>query len=159
MSAPAADIIVRDAVSADLPDIVCLLSQDQMGGEGDSADLPLHSGYIAAFDLIATDPNHRLLVAEQDGAVVGTFQISYSPGLLFHGGWRGTIEAVRVDESLRSRGIGEAMMQWAIEACRERRCYVVQLTSNVARTGAHRFYERLGFAQSHLGFKMMLGDE
>lgn len=153
------DLLIRDAVSADLAEIVRLLSQDQMGGEDDSAELPLHSGYIAAFDLISADPNHRLLVAEQDGAVVGTFQISYTPGLLFHGGWRGIVEAVRVDEALRSHGIGEAMMRWAIEACRERRCHVVQLTSNVARTGAHRFYERLGFVQSHLGFKMMLGEQ
>jgi GNAT superfamily N-acetyltransferase len=148
MSDPVDDIFIRKAISVDLPDIVRLFPKDQMGSEDDSPDLPLHPGYIAAFKLIGADPDHRLLVAEQGGAVVGTSPISYSPDLMFHGGWRGGIEAVRVDESLSNRGIGEVMRRSAIEACRERCRHVVQLTSNNARAGAHRFYERLGFAQA-----------
>ena len=48
------------------------------------------------------------------------------------------------------------MMKWAIERCRERGCGLVQLTSNKKRLDAHRFYRRLGFEQSHEGFKLML---
>lgn len=151
-------LAIRDATAADLPEIVRLLAQDQMGGEDDHPGPPLDPRYTSAFEAIHVDPHQRLLVAEQDGRVVGTFQLSYTPGLLFHGGWRATIEAVRVDESARGQRTGEAMMRWAVDAARGRGCHVVQLTSNNARTAAHRFYDRLGFAQSHLGFKLLLED-
>ena len=152
------DLTIRDATAADLPEVVRLLAQDQMGGEDDSPGPPLHAGYVVAFDAIEADPNQRLVVAEQNGRIVGTFQLSYTPGLLFRGGWRATIEAVRVDEIARGQRIGEAMMRWTIDTCRRRDCRVIQLTSNSARVDAHRFYDRLGFKQSHLGFKMMLED-
>ncbi|MBW4330542.1 GNAT family N-acetyltransferase [Stakelama sp. CBK3Z-3] len=150
------DLVIRDATADDLPAIISLLAQDQMGGEDDSSGPPLDPGYRAAFDAMAANPDNRLLVAQVDGRVVGTFQLTFIPGLLFHGGWRGLIEAVRIDESVRGRGYGEAMMRWAIERSREKGCIVVQLTSNRARTRAHRFYERLGFVASHVGMKLFL---
>ncbi|HVW93422.1 MAG TPA: GNAT family N-acetyltransferase, partial [Devosia sp.] len=112
--------------------------------------------YQAALAAINADPNQELIVAELDGTPVGTFQLSYIPGLMRQGMWRGQIESVHVSPDRRSKGIGGEMMRWAIERCRARGCGLVQLTSNKSRTDAHRFYNRLGFAQTHEGFKLFL---
>lgn len=93
---------------------------------------------------------------ELDGRVVGTLQISYMPGLSHQGAWRGEIESVRIASSARGSGLGRLMIQWAVEQCRQRQCRIVQLTSDMARTDAHRFYEQLGFTASHKGFKLTL---
>ena len=66
------------------------------------------------------------------------------------------IESVRVVAAERGTGLGTQMMQWAIEGARQAGCGQVQLTSNAQRPDAHRFYERLGFAPSHVGFKLKL---
>jgi GNAT superfamily N-acetyltransferase len=105
---------------------------------------------------IDSDPNQRLIVAEIDNAIVGTMQLSYLPGLLNRGAWRGQIEAVRIAAEQRGQRLGTAMIGWAVEQCRRRGCFVAQLTSNNDRVGAHRFYERLGWQKSHAGFKLYL---
>ncbi|MEO1334203.1 MAG: GNAT family N-acetyltransferase, partial [Myxococcota bacterium] len=97
-----------------------------------------------------------LAVAEDDGQLVGTLQISYLPGLSHRGAWRGQIEAVRIAKVTRGHGVGHAFVKWAIEQCRARGCMMVQLTSDKTRLDAHRFYERLGFVPSHTGFKLPL---
>ncbi|MCW3838073.1 GNAT family N-acetyltransferase [Sphingomonas canadensis] len=117
---------------------------------------PADPRYAAAFDAISADPNQLLVSAELDGRVVGTLQLSFLPGLSFRGAWRGQIEAVRIDSSVRNQGLGAKLIDWAVECCRERGCFMVQLTSSNERTGAHRFYERLGWVQSHKGFKRKL---
>ena len=108
------------------------------------------------FSAIAADPNQELFVAERDGRPIGTFQLTYIPGIMRKGMWRGLIEGVHIAPAERNRGYGSAMMRWAVERCRERGCGMVQLTSNKKRTDAHRFYRALGFEQSHEGFKLFL---
>jgi GNAT superfamily N-acetyltransferase len=149
-------VTYRDATEADLPTIIRLLAEDQIGGRKDDPNEPLDPVYVAAFAAIDSDPNQRLIVAEIDGAVVGTMQLSFLPGLLNRGAWRGQIEAVRVTSDQRSKGIGAAMIDWAVEQCRVRGCFMAQLTSNNDRVAAHRFYERLGWTKSHAGFKLYL---
>lgn len=146
----------RDATAADLATIVALLSDDPKGRFRETASDPLDPGYRTAFDVIAADPNQRLVVAERDGAVIGTIQLSFLPGLSYRGALRCQIEAVRVATELRSRGIGAALIEWAVGQARDRGCRLVQLTSHRDRTEAHRFYDRLGFAQSHVGYKLDL---
>lgn len=90
------------------------------------------------------------------GQVVGVLQLTFIPYLTYQGGWRALIEAVRVDPKLRSTGLGTTMFQWAIERARERRCHLVQLTTDKARPDAKRFYENLGFVASHEGMKLHL---
>ena len=147
-------LLIRDAVPGDLPTILAMLAEDTIptGRETDPAD----PRYRAAFDAIAADPNQLLVVAEIDGRVVGTLQLSFLPGLSFRGAWRGQIEAVRIASDLRGRRYGEQLIAWAVDRCRERDCFLVQLTSSSARTDAHRFYERLGWTKSHTGFKLKL---
>lgn len=150
------DASFRRATAADLPAIVALLADDPLGAAREAPGPPLHPGYRAAFDAIAADPNQVLLVAEEGGAVVGTLQVTIIPYLSRKGSRRGMVEAVRVAAARRGAGIGAAMMRRAVALCRERGCGMVQLTTDASRTDAHRFYERLGFARSHHGYKLAL---
>lgn len=145
---------LRRARKGDLPRMLALLADDQLGATRESADdlVP----YERAFDAIDADPAHLLVVGELDGDVVATFQLSYIPGLSRKGSWRAQIEAVRVSEVLRGQGVGALMIQWAIDQARERGCSLVQLTTDKSRVSAHRFYERLGFVASHEGMKLTL---
>jgi GNAT superfamily N-acetyltransferase len=153
----AARVVLRTATAADLTAVVDLIAADQLGatrdGVRDEADL---AAYSAAFESIDADPAHLLIVADQGGQVVGTMQLSFLPGLARRGALRAQIEAVRVARSQRGSGLGAAMMAWAIEEASRRGCALVQLTSDKARTDAHRFYARLGFVASHEGMKLAL---
>lgn len=143
----------RDATRDDLAFIIGLMAEDSVVETSDLPDQPHHPAYLAAFEAIATDANQRLIVAELDGAPVGTIQLTFIPGLFRLGMWRGLIEAVHIIPSQRSKGLGGEMIQWSLDQCRERGCGMAQLTSNKKRLDAHRFYERLGFQKSHEGFK------
>jgi GNAT superfamily N-acetyltransferase len=149
-------LAMREATQADLPAVIELLIDDELGRLREDSSLPLDPGYLAAFDAIARDPNQYLFVAERGGKVVGTFQLSFLPGLSYKGAWRGQIEAVRIAADLRGGGLGAQMVEWAIARCRARGCRIVQLSSNATRTRAHGFYARLGFVGSHLGMKLTL---
>jgi GNAT superfamily N-acetyltransferase len=112
--------------------------------------------YLDAFDVIDADPAHLLLVAEVGAEVVGTLQLSVLPTLVRQGAPRAQLEGVHVRSDHRGSGVGGAMVRWAVEEARRRGCALVQLTSQKRRTDAHRFYTRLGFANSHEGFKLSL---
>ena len=99
---------------------------------------------------------HLLVVAQSGTDIVATMQLSFLPGLARRGALRAQIEAVRVHEAYRNRGLGAAICTWAINESRQRRCALVQLTSDKSRTPAHRFYERLGVTASHEGMKLSL---
>ena len=148
--------IFRDATAADLPAIIALLAEDTLGEQREDPALPLDPGYEAAFAAIKSDPGQRLIVAVLENRVVGTMQLSTIPGIAFKGAWRGQIEAVRIAGDLRGRGLGEQLIEYAIEQFRAGGCKFVQLTSHKSRDGAHRFYERLGWTRSHDGFKLTL---
>ena|SRR5215218_6059191 len=147
---------VRRAVRADVAAIVELIAADQIGGGRDGGAL---APYERAFAAIDSDPAQLLVVVtDASREVVGTLQMTYIPGLARRGGLRAQIEAVRVGEHLRGRGLGHALCAWAIDEARRRGCGLVQLTSDKRRTPAHRFYGRLGFTASHEGFKLRLTD-
>jgi ribosomal protein S18 acetylase RimI-like enzyme len=150
------DIQLRLATIDDLPDIVRMLADDFLGGTREKVDDTISENYIRAFREIENDPNNELIVAELDGSIVGTFQLTFTPSLSFQGGKRCTVESVRVDSSLRGQGIGREMMLWAIERAKEKGCASMQLTTHKERENAHRFYERLGFKSTHLGMKLKL---
>jgi GNAT superfamily N-acetyltransferase len=119
-------------------------------------DLP--AAYWRAFEAIAADARNLLVVAELDRRVVGTLQLTFIPSLTFVGGERAQIEAVHVDGRHRGRGLGGAMLRWAIERARERGCRLVQLTTDKRRPDALRLYESLGFQATHEGLKLRLDD-
>jgi GNAT superfamily N-acetyltransferase len=144
---------VRRAVEADVPAIVDLIAADQIGATRDgSADL---EPYTRAFATIDADPAQLLVVAtERAGGVVATLQLTVIPGLARRGSLRGQLEAVRVRDDLRGRGLGQALVTWAIDEARRRGCTLIQLTSDKRREDAIRFYARLGFTASHEGLKL-----
>jgi GNAT superfamily N-acetyltransferase len=149
-------ITFRKARVSDLPDIVAMLADDPLGAGREDASVPLARGYADAFNAIDADPNQLLAVAVDGAEVIGTLQITFLAGLSHKGAWRGQIEAVRVAAHRRSGGIGARMIDWAIGQCRARDCGLVQLTTDRSRADAHRFYEKLGFTGSHLGYKKIL---
>ena len=146
-------LVIRRAWIEDLGAVIALLADNPLGSGRESSDL---APYVTAFDQISADPNQFLAVAEADGRIVGTLQLSFIAGLSRGGMRRGLIEAVRVAGDLRGRKIGEALIHWAMDMCRKEGCGLVQLTTDKSRTDAHRFYDRLGFEASHLGYKRML---
>jgi GNAT superfamily N-acetyltransferase len=148
---------IRGAVAGDVPHVVALLADDDLGRHRESTEAPLDDRYLAAFEAIDADPNHRLVVVEtDDGQVSGCLQLSFLPYLTFRGGWRAQIEAVRVAAEHRGTGLGRTLFEWAIEEARRRDCHLVQLTTNVQRPDALAFYEALGFAVTHQGLKLYL---
>jgi GNAT superfamily N-acetyltransferase len=148
----------RDARREDVPAIVALLADDVLGAQREAGldEAGVDEAYLAAFEQVQSDPRSRLIVAEADGQVAGTLQLSLLPGLSRHGMLRAQIEAVRVAAPHRGQGLGRAMIEWAIGQAREHGCGLVQLTSDKRRHGAIRFYESLGFTASHEGLKLPL---
>lgn len=146
----------REATRRDVPDIVRMLADDALGRKRESYGSPLPASYYAAFDAIHGDPNNELVVACLAGRVVGVLQLTFIPYLTHRGSWRAQIEGVRVDASVRSRGVGRRLFEWAIDRAGHRGCQLVQLTSDKTRADAIRFYESLGFVASHEGFKLQL---
>jgi GNAT superfamily N-acetyltransferase len=151
-----ATMLLREATREDLPTIVRMLADDELGKKRHRVEDPLPGEYYAAFDAIAASPSNRLYVAELDGEIVGTMQLTFIPGLDYLGAERMLIEAVRVAGNRRNAGLGKTMIAEAVDIARRRGCQRVELTSSASRRDAHRFYERLGFVASHVGMKLML---
>ena len=133
-----------------------MYADDALGASREQPSDPLPDSYWTAFRRLEHDENHRLVVAEVAGEVVGTLQLSFIPHLVLVGGERAQIEAVRVRSDRRGAGFGRALCEWAVHEARTRRCALVQLTTDAARADARHFYERLGFEPSHIGMKLDL---
>jgi GNAT superfamily N-acetyltransferase len=159
-------VTFRIAVRADVPAILELLDDDEItrsraragrdGTGGGVISEGADAASWAAFEAIDADPRNELIVADDDGSVIGTCQLTFTPSLSRRGAERMTIEAVRVRSDTRGRGIGRAMMIWALDRARERGCGLAQLTTDKRRTDAQRFYASLGFVASHEGLKIAL---
>jgi len=144
-------ITIRPARQDDIATIVAMLADDHLGRARERLEEPLPAPYYRAFERLSRDPNIELVVAEEGGRVVGCLQLCILPGLSSQGASRGLIEDVRVASDRRSQGIGEKLVQWAVGEAKTRRCKLVELLTHHTRVDAQRFYERLGFARSHLG--------
>jgi ribosomal protein S18 acetylase RimI-like enzyme len=153
---PSDAITIRAARRNDVPAIVALLADDPLGRTRETDTDPLPDTYWQAFDDIAAQSGNVVLVAERAGTVVGCLQLTMIPGLSRGGMKRGLVEAVRVRSDCRGAGLGERLIRHAIDLAREAGCGLVELTSDHSRVDAHRFYQRLGFAASHVGFKLAL---
>jgi GNAT superfamily N-acetyltransferase len=155
--ATAPKITVRPARREDVAAIVALLADDGLGAGREVVSDPPAPAYLEAFDRIAANPRALLAVAEDaEGCAVGTLQLSFIAGLSNQGAELALVSAVRIASSLRGQGLGEILMQWAMDEARARGCRQMELLSHASRTDAHRFYERLGFVSSHIGMKRAL---
>ncbi|MFG2838579.1 GNAT family N-acetyltransferase [Streptomyces zaomyceticus] len=148
------DLEIRPATAEDIEAIVAMLADDPLGAQRESPDDL--GPYLAAFEVLASDPHQHVVVAVRGDKVVGTLQLTIIPGLSRRGSTRSIIEGVRIHSDERGSGLGTQLIEWAVEESGRRNCQLVQLTSDATRTDAHRFYERLGFEASHVGFKKNL---
>ncbi|POH59079.1 GNAT family N-acetyltransferase [Cryobacterium zongtaii] len=154
---PGGPFTLRRALAEDVPAIIGLLADDHLRSAEESTAAQDLAPYLAAFTAIDEAADQLLVVVDDPaGKVVATQQLTVLPGLARSGATRLQIEAVRVSAALRGNGLGSEMLTWAVEYGRGRGCRLVQLTSDASRRDAHRFYERLGFASSHVGFKLLL---
>lgn len=145
---------VERARAGDVAAIRMLLSDDILGAGRETDDA---GAYDRAFREIDADPQQFLAVVRDDaGAVVGTMQLTLIPGLARAGAKRLLVEGVRLASSARGSGLGTAMFAWAHDHGRRHGAVLAQLTSDKSRTDAHRFYEHLGYAATHEGFKLAL---
>ena len=144
-------VTIRRARREDIGKIVAMLADDALGRARERIETPLPDSYFRAFAKLDADPNIKLVVAEEAGVVVGCLQLCILPGLSSQGASRGLIEDVRVDSTRRGRGIGELLVRWAVDEARRQGCKLVELLTHNTRVDAQRFYERLGFARSHVG--------
>ena len=148
----AANLTVRAATAADIPAVLALYAQPDLD---DGKVLPVDEA-VALFERFARYPDYTLYVAEQDGAVVGTFALLVMDNLGHLGSPSGIVEDVVVAPARQSGGIGRIMMQFAMERCREKDCYKLVLSSNAKRERAHAFYEQLGFERHGFSFRVNL---
>ncbi len=150
------NIMIRKATEKDLSSIIKLLANDPLGQKRENYQEPLPESYQKAFFEINEDKNNFLIVVEEKGAIIGVLQLTFIPYLTYQGSKRALIEGVRIDESYRGRGLGKALIEWALAKSREQGCRMVQLTTDKTRTDALEFYKKLGFVASHEGLKIHL---
>ena len=146
----------RKARISDLPCLVELLLEDELGSARESKSAAVHENYIKAFHKIDSDPNQYLMVVENDGEITGTCHLTIMASLTFIGSTRMQIEAVRVAGKYRGQSIGSWMFEQAISYAKEHDASIIQLTTNKKRPQAKHFYEKLGFEASHEGMKLYL---
>jgi len=139
------------AAAADVPDIVRLLRDDDLGSTREHADMAM---YQEAFREVSKDPNQILVVGRRGATVVATLQLTIIPSLGRSATKRAQIECVRVDSAVRGSGVGQKMFAWAMEAAVARGAGMIQVTTDHRRPDALRFYESLGFTNTHHGLKL-----
>lgn len=145
----------RKAKKSDIPQIIKMLANDKLGQLREDFQDPLPSKYYQAFKNIDQDKNQELMIIENDNnEIIGTLQLSFIQYLTYQGGIRAQIEAVRIREDHRGKGIGEQLFKWIIERSKERGAHVLQLTTDKKRPEAINFYKKLGFVASHEGMKL-----
>ena len=151
------ELIFRKAIEVDIPNIVKLLADDELGSKRENYKVPLPNSYYDAFQNIVLDKNQELIILENSNKeIIGTLQLTFIPYLTYQGGLRSQIEAVRVHKKFRGKGFGKKILKWAIKRSIDKGAHLVQLTTNKKRPDAIEFYKALGFRDSHMGMKLSL---
>lgn len=151
------DLVFRKATIKDLPQIIEMIADDELGVTREDFQLPLPKKYLVAFENIRLDKNQELIVVEfKNSEIVGTLQLSFLQYLTYQGGKRAQIEAVRIKKDKRGLGLGKRMFEWAIRRAKMQNVHLVQLNTDKKRPKAIKFYKTLGFNPSHEGMKMHL---
>ena len=150
------ELSFRLATIHDLPAIIKMLADDDIGSTREIVDETDKTNYLIAFKKIVSDPNQELTIVELNGITVATFHLTFIQYLTHHGGLRAQVEAVRTHADHRGKGIGKKVFEYIIERAKEKGCVLVQLTSDKRRTDAIRFYESIGFVATHEGMKLKL---
>ena len=149
------ELIFRKSKEGDIPSIVKMLADDELGSKREDYKVPLPKSYTDAFQNILQDKNQELIILENfNKEIIGTLQLTFIPYLTYRGGLRAQIEAVRVQKKFRGKGFGRKICKWAIKRSIDNGAHLVQLTVDKNRPGAIKFYKALGFRDSHAGMKI-----
>jgi GNAT superfamily N-acetyltransferase len=149
-----AKLLIRPAAAADLEKVLALYAQPEF----DAGDvLPLETAK-RLWQRFADYPDYTLYVAERAADVVGSFALLVMHNLGHLGAPSAIVEDVVVAPAFQGHGIGKAMMQFALDRCREKGCYKLVLSSNAKREDAHAFYESLGFVRHGFSFRIDLAE-
>ena len=150
-------MIFRKATEADIPNIVKMLANDELGSKREDYKVPLPKSYYDAFQNIFQDKNKKLIILENfNKETIGTLQLTFLQYLTYRGGLRAQIEAVRIHKKFRGKGFGKEIFKWAIKRSKDMGAHLVQLTTDKLRPDAIEFYKALGFKDSHMGMKLNL---
>lgn len=144
-----------EATENDLPEIVALFADDMFGKDREVVSDPVLTSYQQAFAEMQKNKNAHLIVLKKDKLIVGVAQLDIIPTLVSQGAKRGLIEGVRIHQNYRSQGLGKSLIEHVVHIAEAQGCTLIELTTNKARVDAHRFYKQLGFADSHVGFKLI----
>lgn len=147
------ELQIREAVAADLPGVLPLFGQLGMD-DGRVLDA---EGAMRLFEKMRRYPDYRLYLAVLDGQILGAFVLLVMDNFAHLGAPSGIVEDVVVREGWRGRGIGAAMMRFAMARCTEKNCYKMVLSSNRNRAEAHRFYRSLRFETHGYSFGVEIG--
>lgn len=142
------------ANETDLPKIVALLADDDLGKNRENLSAVPDPKYVLAFLEILSDPNNEVIVGRAGEELVAVIQITYIPNLTLQGTKRAQIEGVRVSSSFRGQGIGQQLFKFALDRAKQKGCLLAQLTTHMDRPKAFQFYKKLGFSATHVGFKL-----
>lgn len=152
-------LIFSEAEKRELDEIISLLADDVIGSSREQFTKPIKNSYEKAFKHIQQDPNAKLIVVKLDNQIVGVAQINFITYLTYQGGTRAQIEGVRIHKNYRTKGIGKQLFDYLIALAKNHHCHLVQLTTDKSRLGAFKFYQKLGFVNSHEGFKLHLNNK
>jgi GNAT superfamily N-acetyltransferase len=148
-------ITIRRATRRDIPALLRLYGATTTADDNEPATLSPGEA-DAIFDRIDADANQALLVAVADLRVIGTLVLVVVQNLAHRGQPWAIVENVAVSESVRGQGIGTLLMEEAVRRARGARCYKLVLSAHQSRTDSHTLYRKLGLAQTHLGFELLL---
>jgi GNAT superfamily N-acetyltransferase len=144
------ELSIREAGESDLDDVLHVYRE--AGIDGGASFTPPEARQ--QFVRLRQYPWYRIYVACAGSTVAGTYALIVIDNLAKRGAPAGVVEDVAVLPEFQGRGVGRAMMEHARQQCRRAGCYKMTLSSNVAREGAHRFYDSLGFERHGYSFRM-----
>jgi GNAT superfamily N-acetyltransferase len=146
----------RRAAAADLPLLVRLLADDDLGRARETLSDPLPEAYSTALKAIIESDFTQIIVVTDDGAVIGSLQLTLIPNLSYVGQLRAIFESVHVLPDYQGKGAGAFLVRHAVDEARRAGAGQIVLTSSNSRLDAHRFWKRMGFEHTHVGMKLFL---
>lgn len=146
------NISYREATTDDLPALGALYRELASGVPRATPET-----LAAVFDRLSRYPDYRVWLALDEGELVGTYALCIVDTLGDRCAPEGLVEDVVVAAEAQGKGVGRSMMEHAMARAREAGCYKLVLSSNLARDGAHRFYDALGFERHGVSFVVEFG--
>ena len=143
----------QEASLKDLPQIIELLNNDVLGSTREKLSDPLPTQYTTAFEAIDKDPNQELIIVTEDNQIMGTFQLTFIPYLTYQGGLRAQIEAVRIHEDYRGRGIGVKLKQQGEDWAKEQGCVLMDSNVRITNKPMIALNEKLGYKVARFNFR------